>query len=71
MEIVIGLVILYVIQAVLIYGMTFGHFESDYPDSGNEGFAIFMALFAGILPIIGPVTILCLSGFARRGLRWK
>lgn len=70
MEIVIGLVILYVIQAVLIYGMTYGHFETEHPGD-NELFALFMALFAGILPLLGPLTIFFLSGFARNGLRYK
>lgn len=71
MEIVIGLAILYVIQAVLIYGMTFGHFEGDYPSTGNRGFALFMALFAAILPVVGPSLIFFLSDWARNGLRYK
>jgi len=71
MEIVIGLLILYVIQAVLIYGMTYGHFEGDYPGTRNRGFALFMAGFASILPLVGPFLIFFLSDWARNGLRWK
>lgn len=71
MEILIGLVILYIIQAVLIYGMTYGHFSGEYPGQNHRPFALFMALFAGYVPIFGPLTIFCISGFARRGLRWK
>lgn len=71
MEILIGLVILYVIQAVLIYGMTFGHFKTEFPDYSHVPMSMFMALFAGSLPILGPMVIFCLSGFAEHGLRWK
>lgn len=71
MEIAIGLVILYVIQAVLIYGMTFGYFEGEYPDSENMGVAGFMGIVASILPFIGPLLILFLSEGAKHGLRYK
>lgn len=71
MEIVIGLVILYVIQFVLIYSMTFGYFEGRYPNMGNRTVAMKIAVLGGLLPLIGPLLVLNLSDWAKHGLRWK
>ena len=71
MEIVIGMVILYVIQAVLIYGMTFGYFSGEFPRQQHRGFATSMALIAGLMPILGPSIIFWLSDAAKHGLRYK
>ncbi len=71
MEIAIGLLILYVIQAVLIYGMTYGYFKGEFPDQKHRGIAGFMALFAAILPLIGPLLIFFLSECGEYGLRYK
>lgn len=71
MEIIIGLVLLYILQAVLIYGMTYAYFEGEYLGYGHRGIAMFVALHAGMLPIVGPAMIFCLSGFATYGLRYK
>lgn len=71
MEIIIGLVLLYVLQVVLIYGMTFGYFESKYPGMGNEGIATCMAFVASILPLVGPLIIFALSEKVKYGLKYK
>lgn len=71
MEILFGLVMLYLLQAVLIYGMTYGHFKGDFPSQEHRPMALFMALFAGLMPIVGPALIFALSGFAKHGLRYK
>lgn len=71
MEIVIGLVLLYVVQAVLIYGMTFGYFETKYPNMGNVSVAVKLAVIGGILPFIGPLLIFTLSEKVKYGLRYK
>lgn len=77
MEIVIGLVILYVIQAVLIYGMTFGHFQGKWPSLASESYlddrivAVCMGLTAGLLPLVGLILIFVLSEGAKYGIRFK
>ena len=71
MEMVIGLVVVYVIQAVLIYGMTFGYFEGKYPNMGNISVAVKMAVIGGILPFIGPLIIFTLTEKVKYGLRYK
>lgn len=71
MEIVIGLVILYVTQFALIYGMTFGYFEGRYPNTGNQTVAMKIAVLGGLLPLLGPLLVLNLSDCAKHGLRWK
>ena len=71
MEIIIGLVILYLVQAVLIYGMTFGYFETRYPNTSNVPFAVKIAVIAGVLPVIGPIIIFILSEKVKHGLRYK
>lgn len=71
MEILIGLAILYIVQAVLIYGMTYAHFKGEFPNQKHRGIAGFMAMFASFLPVLGPLIILFLSEFAEHGLRYK
>lgn len=71
MEILIGLVVLYVVQAVLIYGMTYGYFEGKYPNMGNISVAVKMSVIGGILPLIGPLIIFALSEKVKYGLRYK
>jgi TRAP-type C4-dicarboxylate transport system permease small subunit len=71
MEIVIGLVILYVIQAVLVYGMTYGYFEARWPNTGNVSVAVNTTIIAGVMPIIGPLIIFILSENVKHGLRYK
>lgn len=71
MEILIGLMILYVIQAVLVYGMTFGYFESKYPNIDNVSVAIKMSVIGGVLPVLGPLIIFILSENVKYGLRYK
>jgi len=71
MEILIGLTILYVIQATLVYGMAFGHLKSEFPTYNHVPFVLFMSLFAGIVPVLGPLVIFCLSGFGEHGMRYK
>lgn len=71
MTILIGLVILYVVQAVLIYGMTFVYFESRYPNMGNDVFAKKISVVGAMIPLFGPLLVLNLSEWAKHGLRWK
>lgn len=71
MELVILYLGLYVVQAVLIYGMTYAYFEGSYPDTGNRGFAFLMALIGALLPIIGPALVFFLSEWAKYGVRYK
>jgi uncharacterized membrane protein len=70
-EILIGLIILYVFQAALIYGMTFGYFEGKYPNMGNVSIAFKMAVIGGILPVLGPLIIFVLSEKVKHGFRYK
>lgn len=71
MEILIGLLILYIIQAVLIYGMTYGYFEGKFPNQDNMSVAGFQAITAGFLPVLGPFLVFFLSEGIKYGLRWK
>lgn len=71
MEILIGFAILYVTQAVLIYGMTFGYFEIRYPSMRNVSISLKMAIVGGLLPLVGPVIIFTLSEKVKYGLRYK
>lgn len=71
MEIFIGLVILYAVQVVLIYGLTFAYFEGKYSEQGHESFAQRLSLFGAFLPFLGVALIYVLSDYAKYGLRYK
>lgn len=74
MGILIGFLVLalYAVQAILIYGMTFGYFAGRYPSQeGHETFSAHIALVAGLLPIVGPCLVYGLSDGVKYGLRYK
>lgn len=71
MGILVGLLVLYVVQAILIYGMTYAHFKGDFPSTDHKPIAALMGLLAGLIPLFGPVLIFALSGFAKHGIRYK
>lgn len=77
MEILIGYFILYVIQAILIYGMSFAHFQRRWPSLANKdrrgdiNISIILALVGAILPVIGVLLILVLADRCRYGLKYR
>lgn len=71
MSVLIALLALYALQAVIVYGMTFGYFEGKYPNMGNVSIAFKMAVIGGILPVLGPLIIFVLSEKVKHGFRYK
>lgn len=66
--------LMYVVSAVLIYGMTLAHCEAIDPSRSeadwaeNKGFSALLALFASFFPIGGLLVVFLLYGFAHHGL---
>lgn len=63
------LIILYIIFSVLTYGITYGFFRQEYPNSNKNTHRYFAALFS-LIPF-GLIIAYFLSGKAKNGLKFK
>lgn len=77
MEIVIGLIVLFVFQTVLCYGMLFGHLQGEWPTiaaksySRDKGMSLLCGALFGIVPVVGVFIAFCVTGCAVYGFKFK
>jgi hypothetical protein len=68
---VVLIIVAFTVQWLISYGLAHAHFKYEYPscyDARTErGACMMITLPYAILPVLGPIFIFLLSGFAKHG----